>query len=315
MKYCLATITSPSFMPGTTVMLHSFLKYNPWFNGDIQVYGYDLTDSDFALLAQFPNIHFPQPEKELIQKIDEVIHSCPGLSHKKMVFYSLNIFNKRGYDKYMYIDSDAFFCDSVENLIRSDFDILFSPDGATLAGKAKDSFTYKTIEDPLKSEEPWFNTFNAGIFFFDKKLISNNVYTDLLQLMDSGLYKNLSRPTTDQYILNKYFRNNYQPLPAAYNYRLNLTKIIREKEGTTIGEARIIHFNGKKNPWLFPQATESIKRYHTYRYAFLKWHMEYLDYMQNLHLQSFLKSQKLSIHFHKPITQMERLLSFIKNIT
>jgi lipopolysaccharide biosynthesis glycosyltransferase len=109
LKACLSTIVTPDFMPGALVMIDSFLQYNKWFTGDILIFGEGLRNQDRKLLQSFPNVFFPEPDPELLPYIDRIIEERPEYERKRVVFYSLSLFNLTGYDKYIYIDSDAFF--------------------------------------------------------------------------------------------------------------------------------------------------------------------------------------------------------------
>jgi lipopolysaccharide biosynthesis glycosyltransferase len=37
MNYALATLTDDNYILGTKILIYSFLKYNPWFTGDIVI--------------------------------------------------------------------------------------------------------------------------------------------------------------------------------------------------------------------------------------------------------------------------------------
>lgn len=281
-KYCLVTITSPNFITGTLVMLHTFLKYNQWFRGDILVYSTDLNEAHKDLLRKFPNLKFIEPHQELVRRIQQVVRAHPRLAHKHMVFYSLNIFKGLGYQKYFYIDSDAFFQDSIEELMDHDHGLMCVGDRATYLGKAKDRDTYQIAQNPDKSEKYWYRTFNAGILFIDKKITTRKVYSDLLDLVNPDNYESLHRPTTDQYLLNSYFRKSYHRLPASYNYRLGIAREVCEQEGITLDNAKIIHFTGQKNPWNSQHVIKAVARFDLYYQAFTLWNNEYMDLLQRL---------------------------------
>jgi lipopolysaccharide biosynthesis glycosyltransferase len=279
-KVCLVTITSPNFVPGTLVMLYSFLKYNDWFKGDILIYAYDLSDKDRAYLQRFPNVKFIEPFPEVVERVEAILKVRPGLAYKKMVFYSLNLFNLKGYDKYFYIDSDVFFQDSIEELVDMDHTLMCCKDSVSYKGFAKDGDTFEMVQDIDRGGNLWFRTFNAGIFFLDKALVNRKVYQSLLDLLDPKLYEGLGRPTTDQFLLNHFFRNDYHILPGIYNYRVNLAEHIKTQEGFSFEDVKIFHFPGQKNPWMADQVLRMVLKNKVYWRAFQLWNKLYMEMLE-----------------------------------
>ncbi len=279
-KVCLVTITSPNFVPGTLVMLYSFLKYNGWFKGDILIYAYDLSEEDRACLQRFPNVKFIEPFSEVVERVEAILKVRPGLAYKKMVFYSLNLFNLKGYDKYFYIDSDAFFHGSIEELTKMKHGLMCCKDFAAYKGFAKDGDTFELVRDTDRGGNLWFRTFNAGIFFLDKALVNAEVYKSLLDLLDPALYQGLGRPTTDQFLLNHFFRNDYHILPGIYNYRVNIAGHIQKQEGFEFEDAKIFHFPGPKNPWMAEQAIPMVLKNRIYWRAFQLWNQLYMEMLE-----------------------------------
>lgn len=276
-KICLVTITSPKFLPGTLVMLYSFFKYNPWFEGDILIYAYELSEDDRALLQRFPNVRFVDPFPAVVDRVEAILKVRPNLAYKKMVFYSLNLFNLEGYDKYFYVDSDAFFHGSIKELKQLGHGLMCCKDFAAYKGFAKDGDTFELVRETGKGGNLWFRTFNAGIFFLDKKLVNPSVYQDLLDLLDPTLYEGLGRPTTDQFLLNHYFRDRYHILPGIYNYRVNIAGHIKAQEGYAFEQAKIFHFPGPKNPWMAEQAIPMVMKNNIYWRAFQLWNQLYME--------------------------------------
>jgi lipopolysaccharide biosynthesis glycosyltransferase len=189
----------------------------------------------------------------------------------------------------MYIDSDAFFQDTIVELMSKHDHLMCVPDRATYLNKAKDSLTYQIAHNPDSSSRYWFNTFNAGIMFLDKTLVNRKVFDELLLLIDPENYKTLTRPTTDQYLLNQYFRESYHRLSSSYNYRLGIADIVEEKEGVNLENAKIIHFTGQKKPWMANQAIQATQRFKLYLKAFNKWNAEYIDYLTQIQKKTFAK--------------------------
>lgn len=281
-EVCLCTIITPDFMAGALVMLHSFFEHNDWFKGDILIYGEGLRPEDKELLSLFPNIKYLEPDPEVQSKIEDILVHRPELAYKKMVFYSLNLFNLPGYDKYFYIDSDAFFNGSIEELVHMDHGLMCSLDFATYKGFAKNGETFELEREPDDSDIYWHRTFNAGILFIDKKLVNRAIFEDLLALLAPENYIGLKRPTTDQYLLNQYFRESFHALPGIYNYRINISPQIQEKEGFSLNDAKIIHFPGPKNPWMAHQVIDTVAQQPLYLEPLKMWHTAYLKMLSDL---------------------------------
>ena len=68
-------------------MLYTFFKHhNKWFDGDIIIYGYGLSNSEKSLLERFANVQFAEPRENLLQAIDKVVTVREDLAHKKWFF-------------------------------------------------------------------------------------------------------------------------------------------------------------------------------------------------------------------------------------
>jgi hypothetical protein len=275
-KVCLCTITTPDYMPGTLVMLHTFFKYNPWFAGDILIYDGNLSENDRALLLRFPRVKFISPPSDLILALKPVFRARPDLEPFEAIFYSLGFFKITGYDKYMYVDGDVFFQSDIYKPLRDVNGLMFSPDRPAHVGRVRDRRTYKMVQNPEKGTLYWKNTFNTGVFFGDQTYFSEDVYKELLGLLQPEYFVPLKRSANDQYLLNRYFENNYTPMSAKYNYRLGLARVLKRKF-ITLNNAAVIHFSGKKNPWDPEHVLSELMKQPIYLKAFKKWMIEYED--------------------------------------
>lgn len=277
--HCLVTITSSDFVPGTLVMLYSFFKHNKWFDGDVIIYACDLNLQEKQMLERFPNVIFAEPEKDLSDAIERVVAVSPQLGPRKMIFYSLNIFRLKGYNRYLYIDSDVLICSDFSELMAMVHPMMCVPDRATYMGKAKDSITYLTVQPQSTTGQYWYRTFNAGIMFFTADWINEKNYRKLLGFLVPELYQELKHPTTDQYLLNKCFHKNYHLLPGTYNFRLGLAEIMKAQEGCTLDTAKLIHFAGKRKPWVHQHIERAIPKVPLFYEAMMKWQNAYHEYL------------------------------------
>lgn len=117
-----------------------------------------------------------------------ILKVCFGFVYKKMVFYFLNFFNLKGYDKYFYIDSDVFFYGSIEEFIKMKYGLMCCKDFVVYKGFVKDGDIFELVRDMDWGGNLWFCIFNVGIFFFDKVLVNVEVYKFLLDFFDLVFY-------------------------------------------------------------------------------------------------------------------------------
>lgn len=281
-KVCLCTITNSAFIPGTCVMLHTFFKYNPWFEGDVIIVDHELEKRDRSLLEVFPNVKFITPPPELSKAVEPIYKVRPDIAHSKVQFNLLALFNLSGYDKYIYVDGDAFFQASIFDQVSKVKSIMFSPDRPSHLGIARDACTYKMAHDHDGSNKYWYQTFNTGVIISDDTYFTQSVYLEMLDLLQPDFFLPLKRSANDQYLINRYFRENYYPLSAKYNYRLGLAPILEKEKGLTLDDAAIIHFSGKKNPWIPDHVFSATQKEPLYVKAMSKWLSEYESFLATL---------------------------------
>ena len=137
-RYCLATITSEKFCTGTEVLLYSFLKYNPWFDGDIAIFADALPDEQRRRLSARYPVHWKARGPVVEEKISRLREQVPGLRadlHLRLL--SLEVFLLAGYDKVVFLDSDGLCTSDLEAMFR-----LESPFAAV-----RDGFSYEDLAD------------------------------------------------------------------------------------------------------------------------------------------------------------------------
>lgn len=279
---CLCTITTTEFIPGTCVMLHTFFKYNPWFAGDVIIVDHELEERDRGLLEVFPNVKFITPPPELSKAVEPIYKVRPDIAHSKVQFNLLALFNLSGYDKYIYVDGDAFFQGSIYSQVSKVKSIMFSPDRPSHLGIARDAVTYKMAHDHDGSNKYWYKTFNTGVLIADATYFSQKVYLEMLDLLKPEFFLPLKRSANDQYLINRFFRERYFPLSAKYNFRLGLADILKDSKGISLDDAAIIHFSGFKNPWMPDHVLSAVQKEPLYLRAFEKWMHEYESYLTTI---------------------------------
>ncbi len=250
-KYCLATVTDRNFIPGTMVLIHSFLKHNPWFNGDIFVLAAELEKRDLRMFKVFSNVKYLSISDELIERTDALCEVEPKYSHRRGQFYSLDIFRLVGYDKLLFLDSDILIKGSFEPLFEMQDGLVTSPDNFYYNGWLRNPKDYSQHE-LQPGEDPadfWADTFSAGMMLFDKSVVHPDTHRQVIKLVDTSHFGTMSTNHSDQVILNQYFQGQYRLVSSKYNFRFNTAHKMLEMEGVTAENAAVIHFTAKKKPW------------------------------------------------------------------
>ena len=301
-NFCLVTVSSESFIPGTLVMIHSFLKHNPWFTriqGDIVIIHDSVPDSLRTLADVFDRVTWLQVSSELKQTIADLCEGVPELRlHTRSPrFFSLDLFRLSGYARVLFCDSDLLFLKSVEDLcLSADFE---EGDGCLLFA-AGDRYRYR--ETPIDADtftpatdgsgaDAIERTFNAGFMLMDGRSMGPDQYERVLAFMDVGRWKKIRASLTDQVVFNLYFRERHRLVDARFNYLALYGGRIQENETVPQDEIRVLHFNGKAKPWDLLKTIEySVTFPEMIRYTAL-WQKAYLDLLPRFHLVLKLKGK------------------------
>lgn len=252
-KYCLATITSNDFCVGTEVLLHSFLKYNTWFKGDINIVIADLSTICRQRLEAIYPVNFVPASGELIKKIEILRTHFNYLRDIHLRFYSLEIFNMTTYDKVVYLDSDMYCAGDIQELF-----LLEHPLAACL-----DGFSYKTRLRPIMQQarltlttkrerygKQFDDSFNSGILVVGPPILSKHHYKALVNMLDYEAWLTLGKSIfTDQMVINRYFEGQFSIISSQYNYMVFLAGYLNYVDKVSFQDAKIIHFAGSIKPW------------------------------------------------------------------
>jgi lipopolysaccharide biosynthesis glycosyltransferase len=218
-------------------MLHSFLKHNPWFTGDVILIHGELRAESRERLAGY----VLQPvSDELSRRVDAVVDIRPDFGSKRAQFYSLDTFRLRGYDKVLFCDSDLLFRHSIQDLFEQPHSLVACGDGAYYRGTGRDFIGLGRIE----------NTFNAGLFVVDQTLLNDEIWSGLVRLVTPAMFRNPGLHFTDQSILNLYLAGRQHLAGGTYNFLMSHGAAISQREGLAMTEARVLHFNGPRKPWM-----------------------------------------------------------------
>jgi lipopolysaccharide biosynthesis glycosyltransferase len=235
------------------VLIHSFLRTNPWFDGDIVIIlnKVQFQKEELDLLKTFNNVYLIQVSKELASSIQNVVSLNPGIGSREAQFYSLDSFGLSAYDKVLFCDSDLLFLDCVQELFMKDEALICSGDGPYYQGLVRDRVSFKTLvtKDPVNELS---NTFNAGFMLIERSLLSKDTVKGLLDLMNREQWYCDNTAHTDQLILNQYFAGKQHLVGPIYNYliahRNTIGSHLQDRSAV-----KVCHFNGPDKPWLINQ--------------------------------------------------------------
>jgi len=274
-KYAIVTITDDSFIQGTEVLFYTFLKYNPWFEGDLIILENDLSSKCKKALSYFPNLIYHSIGKELLNRIKILTFYLPHYQSIQRRFYSLEVFNLSNYQKILFLDSDMLFKGNIHTLFsKNSSNLIVVPDYQYFLNKKREKLSYLPIhEEKEEKTKEYLYGFNSGMMMINVKNLSPNTYFSLLKLLNPIIYKEVQTAHTDQYLLNHFFHNHTSFVSSKYNFLLHAKKAIEQKENPTFEEIILIHYSKKTKPWSKKESPED-----KYQQLWLKEYKAFMDF-------------------------------------
>ena len=272
-KTCLLTVATDDYVPGAFVMVRTFLRRHPRFDGDVVIVHDGLSDASREVLAaSFHRLRFEPVSPELRERVARVCAARPELRPRRAAFYTLDAFRPRGYRKVLFCDGDLLFRASVAELFDSREALLCCGDSPHLRGLPRDAVTWLPAGDasgraagagpgpPARITEPapgrppgapstLSGTFNSGLLLIDEGLVREGCYAGLLEMVSGETWRHARVRIADQLVLNRYFAGRQTLVSSTYNYLLPLAGVIRAREGIGIGSAKVLHFRAPFKPW------------------------------------------------------------------
>lgn len=234
---CVATVVSDPFVFGAIVMLASFRRENPWFDGDFVILYEDtyspLSPKSRELISHVaPHVKFHHVDAARFEGVfrfaEEVVRTPKRL---RAAFLILESFSLSQYERVVTLDSDM--------IILGSLRLLFELDEEFCVVRA-----YDNVADlPL----PYFNT---GTMMIRGGMLDARMVETISQSID-GVTVNRDHGKADQAVLNIFFRDKTKTyLDSRYNFSKRLVpssedsvvRYLKEKD------VRILHFLGEK-PW------------------------------------------------------------------
>ena len=255
-RVCLATATSEGFLPGTLVMVASFLKEHPGFDGDVAVIHDGLSDEAKACLtALYDRVRFETPSAELRDRLARVGAAHPRFAPILCHLHAFEAYRLTGYRKVLLCDGDLLFRQPVGELFDAGDLLLCCGDQIFLTGGCRDAATFLPLDGPPAPRAPapragtLGRTFNDGFLVIDRRALGERSYADLLALVAPETWRGTGTPHFKQFLHNRYFAGRHTLISSTYNYILLAASAIRAREGLAAVDAKVLHFNLNEKPW------------------------------------------------------------------
>lgn len=249
-KRALVTVTNQKYLAGTEVLLFSFLKYNPNFQGDLIIIHDNLKPKlRKALTNKFP-VKFEQVSLEMQDALRKLVYDCPRFSNKLQRFWSLELFRLKEYDQFLFLDSDILCKSNLDDLWKVNHEFSACLDLSYYNNKFRNINSFE-LTSTFNEKRDFEKTFNAGVMLYNPPNDYLIHYASLLNLLSSDTYKSSTSGHTDQYLLNHFFRNRVHWLSTKYNYLKRDEITIESKIGMLAKDAVLLHYIRNPKPWNF----------------------------------------------------------------
>jgi len=280
-NYCLATVVTPSFVLGGLVLIHSFLRTNPWFRGDVVIIHDELSQEH---MERFSALHeqltFMQVSQELKSSLGNFKSQHPTIMGRLAQFFNFEIFRLQKYEKLLFCDSDMLFLDSVEELFGRPEPLIACGDGPHYRSNGRNRHTFDDAKET--DDNPLRRTFNAGFMLFDRSVLNNESYQKFLSMLESDYWMTSGTRHTDQAAFNIIFEGSQTLVGGEYNYLLIHKKTQFQAEQQKYHEAKVLHYNGTIKPWKPEQTASAGRQDEDLAAAFQLWNVEYAKCLQKL---------------------------------
>ena len=240
MAFALCTISSDRYVNGTATMIHSFLRTNPWFSGDIVVfYSSKLSPLSDKGMKSILKIN----DKIKFKKVDDSCYDNMYKHFKSRIPIKREVralrfetFVLGGYEKVMYADSDMLFLGSVEEMFNQDYGITITRDG----------WGGRVFTDPIKCVKNGVSM-SGGLFVVSSEAIGKCYKPSLIKYGERYNMSEYDCVMYDQSVMNKFFKNtSVVIMPNKFNVN---RKWISDTKKCPVSDIRAVHFCDEK-PWI-----------------------------------------------------------------
>lgn len=242
----LATVVDDAFLPGALVMIDSFVRHHPDFEGPIIVIHDESlgTDAMGALAEAFAQIEFHRVREATRQRIRQLVKAKTNLASRQRRFYSLEAFALSFTGRVLFCDADLLFQAPITEFLERPEPLVATPDRATLSGH------YVSGNLPLPVQPGKTPAcFNSGLMLIGPAYRTANVDQSLQASLNPALWENTTSGHTDQLVLNRYFSSQVYLLNNRFNYLMHCRKILEDDCQIKLSDAKVWHFSNTHKPW------------------------------------------------------------------
>jgi lipopolysaccharide biosynthesis glycosyltransferase len=258
----LMTVSSPEFLLGTRVMLHSFLEQNSWFVGEIIVLHSRLRISDIALLeGQFAKLSCKRADAQLAKALDALVASFPHLEKRRDRFLSLDILLEDRAGPSLFLDSDMLIRGDLSSLTDNDATLVACRDATMLRG-------LRRVLATMEESEGQGSSFNAGVMLLQSS--SPDLAEATLARLTPENWAAIRSDHTDQAVWNVLFADQVQLVDSRFNYLVGHSALqpLDEPEWPSLCA---LHYNGPAKPWLADRQMQAAAKGGLTNWAFAEW--------------------------------------------
>ncbi len=292
-KIAVCTVTNDPFIIGTEILIYSFFKHNPWFDGDFIILHSKslsaISEENKKRLQKIHRVVFREVKEKDYQGVINNFKDKPGM-HQRIwpSLYTFETFAMSEYDRVVFLDSDMLITGDMKGAFTSDHHFCVTPDC-----RIPETEPIRVIKKN--------KTFNGGFLSLGKDYLQGKHKKGLIKYAEQINPK--QAVYFDQSIMNEYFKDfDVMFLSSKFN---TLKRAFEDSKRTNIGDTRNIHYVGEK-PW-----NEKVKAWERhYRSVEKLWTDEYIEYTQSIN------SAKIAVIAHVYYEDLWGEISYIlKNIS
>ena len=253
-KWAIATVCDKNFIRGTQTLFHSILHHNKNFQGDLIIICEEGFRKYEQLFNMFDHVTLHIVSESLKSAALKAVNSIRGRAGSHKLWYCLESFNLKGYDKILFLDSDIICSGEMISLLEevTTEEICAGHDRAWFIDKVRSHDTFELLDPDandrnIRTISP---TFNSGVMLIDGSFIDKGIYFDLIENINTIPWSH-TNGLNDQVIINQFFEGQIKPLSPRYNFITKLKNEIFSKSKVVMDDASFLHFVGAPKPWYF----------------------------------------------------------------
>lgn len=265
----LVTVTTTEFLPGTRVMLASFLRRNRWFDGEIIVVTPTVYQAEAikACTREFERLHIRIVSQELAAAIATLVAAYPNLANRAARFLSLECFWVGGGNSILYCDSDLLFLRDISEGLTTDGEVLACPDRSYLMNDKNGL------------------SFNAGMMLLRPAICTEETRQQVLARLDPNAWRSVRTDHTDQAVLNAVLSSRVTLLGQSYNRLIGHAIKLRSVAEMPLHATHVLHFNGPAKPWQIDKHIDAARQSGEMVKGYQLWFEAHCQNLARMHLE------------------------------